>query len=184
VLGAIEVHVGGQVVAVDGPKPRTLLALLVCAAGRPVPMAQVVDALWGEEPPAGSKAAVYTCVSALRRKLDVPGRELIVRRPGGYLLDVPPEAVDLRRFENLAAEGRAALRVGDPLAAAALLGDALALWRGDAFGALDAPWLNRTRAVLHHERLVAERDLTDLQLRAGRPAALVSGPRSQPGSVQ
>ncbi|MBO0832616.1 MAG: AfsR/SARP family transcriptional regulator [Actinobacteria bacterium] len=53
-----------------------------------------------------------------------------VGRETGYILKIPAEAVDAHRFEQLAADGREALSQSCPTDAAALLGQALELWRG------------------------------------------------------
>ena len=49
---------------------------------------------------------------------------------GGYVLRVEPGELDADRFEQLHAEGRAAIDAGDHAAAAKRLREALALWRG------------------------------------------------------
>lgn len=53
-------------------------------------------------------------------------------RGGGYALELPPEAIDVHRYELLVAEGRAAAAGGNPASAIALLTEADSLWRGDA----------------------------------------------------
>ena len=55
---------------------------------------------------------------------------MLVYRAPGYLLRVAPGDLDIQEFESLVAEGRAALAAGDAERAAALLGEALGLWRG------------------------------------------------------
>ena len=71
------------------------------------------------------------------------------------MLEVDPETVDVHRFQRLTAAARAA---ADGDAVMALLDEALALWRGEAFAALDTPWLNAARAGLDRARLAAELD--------------------------
>jgi DNA-binding SARP family transcriptional activator len=122
VLGPVEVVVDGRPVAVGGPKPRTLLALLAVRAGRVVPAEQLIDAIWGEEPPESARAAVHTYVSTLRRALV---EDVVVRGSGGYRLDVEQERVDLHVFSRETAAGRRALAAGRPEQAAAHLQAAL-----------------------------------------------------------
>jgi DNA-binding SARP family transcriptional activator len=71
--------------------------------------------------------ALQSQVSRLRRAL---GRDRVEFHPAGYRLVAGPEDVDARRFERLAREGRQALAGGDAGRAAALLREALELWRG------------------------------------------------------
>src|SRR3546814_17801824 len=53
-------------------------------------------------------------------------------RGGGYALDIPPDAVDVHRYEQAVAAARATLGAGDAADAIALLGSADSLWRGKA----------------------------------------------------
>ena len=50
--------------------------------------------------------------------------------PGGYLLSVEPDQVDVLQFEQLLEEGRRSLAAGEPEAAEKLLSGALSHWRG------------------------------------------------------
>ncbi|MFG3344255.1 BTAD domain-containing putative transcriptional regulator [Streptomyces sp. NPDC048018] len=84
------------------------------------------------------------------------------------------EAVDAVRFERLAAEGRTALRDGDPVRAAELLREALGLWRGPAFAGLpDSDSARAAAARLEELRLAALEDRIEAELRSGEPRALV-----------
>ena len=69
-------------------------------------------------------------MSKLRRALG--SASLVATRGGGYALEVPAEAVDLHRFEQLVAAGRARALSGDLASAAELLAEADSLWRGGA----------------------------------------------------
>ncbi|MER5786419.1 BTAD domain-containing putative transcriptional regulator, partial [Streptomyces mobaraensis] len=82
---------------------------------------------------------------------------------GGYRLNARPDDVDLHRFQRLADEGERALADGDPLKAAGMLDDALALWRGPALSDLPG-----------HEALAARLDARHLAARRGRLAASVA----------
>ena len=67
------------------PKQRALLALLLLRRGEVVPGAQLIEALWGEEPPGTAQTALHGHVSSLRKLL---GADRIRTRPPGYLLQV------------------------------------------------------------------------------------------------
>ena len=70
------------------PKQRALLALLLLRRGEVVPGAQLIEALWGEEPPGTAQTALHGHVSSLRKLL---GADRIRTRPPGYLLQVSPD---------------------------------------------------------------------------------------------
>ncbi|WP_406629963.1 AfsR/SARP family transcriptional regulator [Amycolatopsis sp. WGS_07] len=168
-LGEIEVRVGGQPIDVGHDRQRCVLAVLLAEAGRPVPVGQVVDRVWGgHRLPGRPLKTVQTYVSLLRRAL-APAAVSITHQPAGYRIGVDEQTVDLNRFRNLIDQAHAA----EDEKSAALLEQALALWRGVPFAALDTPWINATRAVLAKQRHAAQLDLTDLRLRRGQHAALV-----------
>src|SRR4051794_37163882 len=105
ILGPLEVRDRGRPLELRRRKPKALLAFLLLRPGRPVSADVLVDALWGERPPPTASAALRNYVSQLRGVL---GSDAILSGPGGYLLDVGTEDVDLLRFERLTAEGRQA----------------------------------------------------------------------------
>ncbi|MEU0402425.1 BTAD domain-containing putative transcriptional regulator [Streptomyces sp. NPDC006197] len=157
----------GTDVPVGGPRVRALLTVLALRAGRIVPVPDLVDEVWhGDEPPADAPAALQALVGRLRRAL---GRDRVVSAEGGYRLDARPEDVDVRRFERLAAEGLAALGAADPARAAALLDEALGLWRGPAFA--DLPDREAEAARWEARRLDARRARLDAALVLGGAAA-------------
>src|SRR5580765_5928966 len=112
-LGGLEVlDDDEQHVVVAGAKLRSLLAVLALNVGRVVPAEQIVDALWGEHPPAAVRNGLQGLASKLRRALGSP--DLVAMRGGGYALELPPEAVDVQRYELLVAAGQTAATAGDP----------------------------------------------------------------------
>ena len=172
ILGPLKVAGDDGPVAIGGARLRALLIRLAIDAGRPVRVAALAEALWEDDQPSDQTNAVQSLVSRLRRALPAAG--LLRSEPGGYLLDLPPEAVDATRFERLAVEGRKLLQTGDPHAAAAVLGEALALWRGPALA--DVAGLGYAvapAARLEELRLVATEDKLEAQLRNGDGPELV-----------
>ena len=164
-LGELEVvKDDGRDVVVNGAKQRALLAILALRVGRPVPTDQLVEALWGEDPPAAVRNGLQGLVSKLRRALGAP--DLVAMRGGGYALELPPDAVDVARYERLVAEGRGAA-ADDPARAAQILAEADALWRGDAlaeftyeaFASASITRLSELRLAVIEERLEAELQL-------------------------
>ncbi|MFJ2899505.1 AfsR/SARP family transcriptional regulator [Streptomyces sp. NPDC087218] len=134
ILGVTEARdENGGALPVGGPRLRALLAALALRAGRPVPVADLVDDVWADEPPHDAPAALQALVGRLRRAL---GRDAIVSTQGGYRLEAGPDEVDLHVFERLSRQGAGELDAGDPVTAARTLRTALALWRGPALADL------------------------------------------------
>jgi DNA-binding SARP family transcriptional activator len=139
----------------------------------------LVDGLWGLDPPQNANRTVRTYVSRLRRLLlpavaAVSADELVVTHPAGYFLQLPPELLDVLRFERLVTEGRDALAASQSATAAELLSFALGLWRGDAYGEFaDNPLLRLEAMRLRELRLTATEDRVDAELATGAGAMLV-----------
>ncbi|MEV8347620.1 BTAD domain-containing putative transcriptional regulator [Streptomyces niveus] len=125
-LGVFQVSRGGAALPVAGARLRSLVVRLALAGGRTVTESALVDAVWGEDPPAGPAHALHSLVSRLRRALG--SADGVALLPGGYRLALDADDVDVLRFERLVATGRDRLRAGDPLPGAAVLGEAVALW--------------------------------------------------------
>src|SRR6266487_2289007 len=123
-LGPVEVWDGHQAVALGGPKPRTLLAVLLAHANEVVSMDSLVDELWGDNPPATARNMIHGYVAGLRARL---GRDALRTEQGAYLLRVAPGELDVHRFEALVAEAEGQLAAGAPESARDLLCEALAL---------------------------------------------------------
>ncbi|MFF7180766.1 BTAD domain-containing putative transcriptional regulator [Streptomyces sp. NPDC008121] len=167
VLGPTQVHtVHGTPVPVGGPRLRALLTVLALRPGRTVPVALLVDEVWGGETPADAGAALQALVGRVRRAL---GREAVVSADGGYALAAGPDDVDAHRFERLAAEGVRELEAGDPARAAAVLDEALGLWRGPALA--DLPDRATEAARWEARRLDARRARFGAALTLGEAAA-------------
>jgi DNA-binding SARP family transcriptional activator len=118
---------GGEV-RPGAPKERAVLAVLGLRVGTVVAVSELIDAVWGEDPPASAAKAIQTYVSSLRRRLPAGA---IVTVGDGYRLNVDPEAVDVMVFGELVAAGQQALAAGDAEAAVGSLRGALGLWRGE-----------------------------------------------------
>src|SRR5262249_1234316 len=150
VLGPLEIRRDGEVVALPGGKPRSLLAALLVHANEPVSQDRLIDALWGEPPPARAGANLHLHVAAQRKLLGGDSDASIETAPGGYRLRIDPEQVDASRFERRVREARGR----DD--AAGRLSDALALWRGPAFADVaDEPFAHTEALRLAALRLPA-----------------------------
>ncbi|MFD4603522.1 BTAD domain-containing putative transcriptional regulator [Streptomyces sp. NPDC058464] len=172
VLGPVTAERAGLPLALKGPRHRAVLARLLVARRRVVPVARLVADLW-EEPPPTAVGAVRTFVGDLRRALEpdrprrTPARLLVTDGPG-YALRA--ETVDAWRFE------RAVTAAGqeEPGTAAELLREALELWRGPAYAEFaDEEWCRGERARLAELRLRAVEQRAEALLAAGRAAEAV-----------
>jgi DNA-binding SARP family transcriptional activator/tetratricopeptide (TPR) repeat protein len=162
ILGPLEVHDGNHRLRLGGARQRALLGLLLLHANEVVSSDRLVDQLWGDAD--GSKA-LQVAVSRLRK---VIGPDVLVTRPPGYELRVEPGELDLHRFQELVAEGRAAR---DPAAASETLTEAVALWRGPPLADLTfEASLQTDLARLDELRLAALEDRLDADLALGRHA--------------
>jgi YVTN family beta-propeller protein len=134
ILGPVEVVDHGRPLALGPSKQRALLALLLLHVNEVISRDRLIEDLWGERAPETAATALHGYVSHLRKVLEPGngggGRRRLVTRAPGYLLELDPEQIDLKRFELLARRGQRALAAGDTRAAAATLAKALSLWRG------------------------------------------------------
>ncbi|PBC36557.1 SARP family transcriptional regulator [Rhodococcus sp. ACS1] len=158
----------GGPVELKGPRHRAVLARLIVARGRVVPVGVIVDDLW-VDPPAGAKGAVRTFVSALRRALE-PQRaartaaRLLVTDGPGYALRAGPESVDAWRFQHAVAEAATAA----PGRALELLEEALGWWRGPSYAEFAGEsWAHADRTRLEELRLSAVERRAEARLAVG-----------------
>lgn len=163
----------GAPVDLKGPRHRAVLARLIVARGRVVPVDHLVDDLW-DDPPAGAVGAVRTFVAALRRRLEPrraprePARLLVTDGPG-YALRAAPDTVDAWRFADAVTDAADAL----PRSTLDRLDTALGWWRGPAYAGFDQPWARAERARLDELRLTAVERRAEALLALGRAADAV-----------
>lgn len=138
VLGPLSVHRAGEPVELGAEKQRRLLALLAIQPNQPVRREEIVDVLWGDDPPDSCSGLLHTYVARLRKALEPrrvrqePAR-VITTVDGGYLLSVDEEQLDLLRFE---AAVKLAAQAEDPAGAERHWLDALDTWRGPVLAGL------------------------------------------------
>jgi DNA-binding SARP family transcriptional activator/streptogramin lyase len=174
ILGRLEVSGGGRAPPLGGPMQRALLAALLLNANRVVPRDRLVDDLWDGAAPATVNAVVSTYVSRLRKLFEGDPDVDLVSEGRGYTLRLPPERLDARRFEELAAEGRSALAAGDAEGAGRSLHEGLALWKGPALADVaHRPFVRAEVARLDELRVAALEDRIDADLALGRHAEVV-----------
>ncbi len=161
ILGPLEVRSGEGVLELGGQRQRTLLAFLLLNGNSVVSNERIVDAVWGEDPPATARNALQVGVHGIRKAL---GAERVVTQGTGYRLALDADELDLERFLALAERARQE-RLED---AGATLREALALHRGPVLADLDElPFVAAERRRVEELRLEAlERRIdADLDLR-------------------
>ncbi|WP_432904083.1 BTAD domain-containing putative transcriptional regulator [Micromonospora matsumotoense] len=164
-LGELQVQTAEGSVPVPGTKQRLLLATLALRSGQLVSVDELVGRVWDEEPPRSARTTLRGYVRRLRSMLRVAGRTdsaVIDFDAGGYRLVVDPECIDLNRFRRLRQE---ASSCADPVGEAALLAEALRLWRGRPLSGLgSARWADEIAVGLEEEMLQTVERRCDLSL--------------------
>ena len=168
ILGPLVVESDAGTVNLGGPKPRTVLAILLVHRGTVVSDDRLVDAVWSGRPPRGAISALRAYVSRLRTALGAGDDRLRHQLPG-YRLTVSDDELDAAEFERDLVAARAATAAGDHRQALRLLDLGLGRWRGDAlaeFAELDAAVAEAAR--LDGLRLAAAEERVDALLQLGR----------------
>jgi DNA-binding SARP family transcriptional activator len=167
ILGPLEVSDETGSLLLGGQKQRSVLALLLLEAPRPVSTDRLIDALWGEQPPRTASTSLQNFISQLRKTV---GAEVLVTKPPGYALAIRPEQLDLERFRQLVAEARSAPEPGQR---ASILQQALGLWRGPPLADVEFEAFAQSEITrLKEERLAALEERIDADLEAGRHGEL------------
>jgi DNA-binding SARP family transcriptional activator/tetratricopeptide (TPR) repeat protein len=185
VLGPVTVWRGGREVTAGQPRQLAVLGVLASRANRVVSRGELVDAVWGDQPPASVDSGIYTYVAGLRRVLEpdrprrdpdrsrrAPGR-VLVSSGGGYLLRLDPGGLDAKQFEESLGRSRGLRASGDPRGAARVLDEALGLWRGQPFAGVPGPFAEAERLRLTELRTTAAEERADLVLAQGHAAVAV-----------
>ncbi|MDN5385498.1 BTAD domain-containing putative transcriptional regulator [Streptomyces sp. LB8] len=172
VLGPVRAWRGEEPLATGSPQQRALLAALLLREGRTATAAELIDALWGDRPPARALATVRTYASRLRKILDAG---MLVSESGGYAVrGLGEDALDLTVAQDLAARADKARAAGDLCRARELLEQALALWDGETLAGVPGPYAEAQRVRLEEWRLQLLESRLDLDLERGRHAEAVS----------
>lgn len=184
VLGPLQVSIDGTQVVPTAAKPRQLLALLAINAGRVVTKESLREELWGDgdRAPRRATSTVHTYVLHIRRLIEQAlaadsartAKDVLITEHTGYSLDIDPGVIDAVRYEQLAAEGRAAGADGDFAKAGELLTEALGMWRGPVLvDVTTGPELEIEATRLSENRLSDLSLRIDADLYAGRHQQLL-----------
>jgi len=147
-------------------------------ANRVISRGELVDAVWGQDPPASAEGGIYTYVAGLRRVIEPnrslrgPGR-VLVSSGAGYVLHLVPGQPDAVAFEQDLGRARQLRKAGDPAGAVNALNSALSLWRGIAFAGVPGPFAETERVRLGELRSTAAEERADVLLSLGRHEEVV-----------
>lgn len=171
VLGPIRAWRGGEALPSGTPQQRALLAALLLRGGRTATAPELIDAIWGEDPPQQALATIRTYASRLRKIL-APG--MLVTESGGYAIHTPAGTLDLGIARGIAADADQARSAGDRTLARTLLDRALDLWDGEPLAGVPGPHAETERTRLAEWRLQLLETRLDLDLEVGHHAEAVS----------
>src|SRR5580704_12286329 len=173
VLGPVTAWYGDQELPVGQPRQQAVLGILAMRANRVISRGELVDAVWGQDPPASAEGGIYTYVAGLRRVIEPnrslrgPGR-VLVSSGAGYVLHLVPGQPDAVAFEQDLGRARQLRKTGDLASAVVALNSALSLWRGIAFAGVPGPFAETERVRLGELRSAAAEERADVLLSLGR----------------
>ena len=157
-----------------------MLGILAMRANRAISRGELIDAVWGQDPPPSAEGGIYTYIAGLRRAFE-PGRSsrgpgrVLVSSGAGYLLHLVPGQPDAVAFEQNLNRARQQRRSGDLAGAVNAFDAARALWRGVvAFAGVPGPFAETERTRLDELRSSAEEERADVLLAVGRHEDVVA----------
>ncbi len=179
VLGPLTIRDGAVELPIRGRGQQLMLAALLLSANRTVTIDRLVHAVWGADVPVTAEGQIRDRIRLLRKTLsECPSvadpAEVLATTEGGYRLSLGAGTTDLDRFRRAAEAGHAALAVGRFAEAAALLRDALAVWRDTPFAGLDAEWLCVPIDGWLERRMSVEEARVDADLRCGHHQQVIA----------
>ena len=178
VLGPVMAWYGDQELPVGQPRQQAVLGILAMRANRVISRGELVDAVWGQDPPVSAEGGIYTYVAGLRRVIEPnrslrgPGR-VLVSSGAGYVLHLVPGQPDAVAFEQDLGRARQLRKGGDTTGAVIALDSALSLWRGIAFAGVPGPFAETERVRLGELHSAAAEERADVLLSLGRHEEVV-----------
>ncbi|MFE2839636.1 BTAD domain-containing putative transcriptional regulator [Streptomyces mirabilis] len=156
VLGPLRAWRGGTPLELGPVKRQAVLAALLLRQGAVVSHERLLDAVWGEEPPAGGHKVLPTHINSLRRVLDpegtTPAESVIRSGKGWYRFVVEEVRLDTADLDEQGAEALRTVASGDLATAADQLSAAIGLFRGESLAGLPGPFAQNERRRLEEHR--------------------------------
>ncbi|MFI9382383.1 BTAD domain-containing putative transcriptional regulator [Kutzneria sp. NPDC052558] len=178
-LGPVRLWAGTREVTLGSPLPRAVIAMLAMRTSTVVSREELIDGVWGENPPATVEGSLYTYVSSLRKALEPDrGRRdssgLLASEGAGYRLQLAPDNLDVVRFDRLRQRSENQLAGGDPAGALRSVDEALSLWQGEALSGVTGPYALAQRSRLAELRVVARELRSEAALATGQHTTAVA----------
>ncbi len=174
-LGPLLVRRGKIALPVLPGKQRVLLAALLLRANCMVSVGDLVEVMWGSDPPASARGTLRNYVKELRKALGGSGDSRLVTVPGGYQIRVTAAELDISKFDALRASAMKSAGIGAWHQASAQLRAALSLWRGEPLADVPSEWLAlREVPRLAEMRMEAIEARIEADLRLGRHADVIA----------
>lgn len=178
-LGPVRAWRGNDEIDLGSPRRRSVFAILALHANQVVSREELVDGLWGDDPPAKAVGVLYTYVSGLRRVLEpASGRRgsnaVLVSVDSGYSLRLAVDELDEQQFDRQLAAAQRQWESGDLSTASDALDNALSLWHGEPLAGLTGPLVDLHRARLGELRLSALEWRSELRLAVGDPEGAIA----------
>jgi DNA-binding SARP family transcriptional activator/tetratricopeptide (TPR) repeat protein len=174
-FGPVRAWRGGLELELGAPRRRAVFALLAVQANRPVSRDELIDGMWGDDPPPSAVNAVHVYVAGLRRALEprrarrASGRILVASGPG-YQLRLEPGQLDAEMFGQHVARARESRERDDMLATIRSLDAALALFQATPLSGIPGPWADIERVRLGELQLTVIEERIEAMLGYGRHA--------------
>jgi DNA-binding SARP family transcriptional activator len=168
ILGPVQARDGGVRLELGGVRGQKVLAALLLAPNRVVPLAHLVDVVWDGESPSTGKHQIQKSVGDLRAVLGVPG--MIVTDGPGYRFVLGSASLDVVTFERHVATAQTV----EPSEAVRLLRTALSLWRGPALAGLNSQALRIEAERLDERRIAVAQQCFALQLELGQHEQVIT----------
>ncbi|MFI9207687.1 AfsR/SARP family transcriptional regulator [Streptomyces sp. NPDC053253] len=187
-LGPVRALRGAAPIALGPARRQAVLAALILRAPAFVTYGQLLDDVWGTEPPGTGHRVLPSYVYALRKALDAegagPARSVIEGGHGGYRF-VPGETrTDLAELAEHAALARRAKAAGDLDGALDHGGRALELLRAEPLPGLPGPLADTERHRLARQRRALHEDRAACLVLLGRYAEALDDLMAAPPAPQ
>ncbi|MBB5123189.1 transcriptional regulator [Streptomyces eurocidicus] len=172
-LGPLRAWCDGQPLDLGHLRQQAVLTALALCPGRTVSRQELLDGVWGEEPPNTNVVPVY--IYRLRKILrGGEGPDSAIERDQcGYRLRPGSVTVDVARMEELVGAAGAAERAGELAEAVRVCAQALELFRGEPLAGQPGPFAELERLRLTERRIVLVQRKLDWQLRLGRHSEVI-----------
>lgn len=168
VLGPLRASRGGDWLNLGPARQQALLAALVLRSGVTIGQRQLLEDVWGSEPPDTGVKVIPVYVYRLRKCLDQPSDtgSSIERDRHGYRF-VGDTWIDSMRLEEDIRDGLAAADAGDLNAAVATYSAAMERFSGEPLSGLPGPFAVGERLRLTERKLAVQQRKVEWQLSLG-----------------